>query len=233
MSNTSGCVHPPPPPSSLHRCRVVLSRGAALHRCPAWRYTSRNSNFIVIFINWVARVNAPAGPARRITAFCNIKVQRRSTCPPASPLPPSLPIHIRVYTHTPMPRTVSFCWSYCFYTRHLSSLDLVGWSFRFGRRIMKYYSRRWMERSESQFSFDGRRDGFSARSIRRIWVSGTCARIELYLLIDVYSCFQVISVRLFRIIISITFWITILPITGWEKKARKIFRQSPSLPSKI
>lgn len=61
-------------------------------------------------------------------------------------------------------------------------------------------------KERAQFSFDGRRDGFSAsRSIRRIWVSGTCARIELYLLIDVYSCSQVISVRLFRIIISITF----------------------------
>lgn len=60
-------------------------------------------------------------------------------------------------------------------------------------------------KERAQFSFDGRRDGFSARSIRRIWVNGTCARIELYLLIDVYSCSQVISVRLFRIIISITF----------------------------
>lgn len=141
------CVHvrldihtPPPPPDA------VLSQGAALHRCPAWRYTSRNSNFIVIFINWVARVNAPAVPPDGLQLFVILKFNAALRVP-SSP-------HIFAYTHAHTLRTVSFRWPYCFLPpRHRSSPTTL--LVPFG--IMKL-RRRWIKRAFS-FGEDGRCGG--------------------------------------------------------------------------
>lgn len=158
------CVHvrldihtPPPPPDA------VLSQGAALHRCPAWRYTSRNSNFIVIFINWVARVNAPAVPPDGLQLFVILKFN-------AALRVPSSPTYFRVHTRTHAPhRVISL--AILFFTPATPILpDNVARSVRNYEIIATMNKtsvllwRGWKVRGEGESDF--------SRSIRGIWVSG-------------------------------------------------------------
>jgi len=62
------------PRTAAPNSRHPFARDATpVHRCPVWRYTSRNSNFIVIFINWAPEVNAPGSLLAGLQLFVILK----------------------------------------------------------------------------------------------------------------------------------------------------------------